>query len=228
MLRNHRPEACFIGGPRQDEWPSGLNIRPSDIQRRFHTFLTAQSFVPTLIFKTALVGSRELVEGYFSIRTNFPQLVLGRKLLTEDIPCAVLNPPLLKRDDPAEKGTNQLSIIAGWAVFCRTLPPALRSDAFYSVFGRQNLHGMLRELLRMIAWSKIDGGSEPGYHLATISLNAGIPARAGLVICRLACLIPADLFKIARKIYRKVKYDWLGIPLPPNFHAPIAQDELRR
>jgi glycosyltransferase involved in cell wall biosynthesis len=123
LLHTARPEACFVGGPRQDEWPAGLNILPSDIQRRFRTFLTGQSFVPALVFKSSLIGSRELVEGYFSIRTNFPQLILGKKLLAGDIPYAVLKPPVLQRDDPAEKGTNPLDIIDGWSAFCRSLRP---------------------------------------------------------------------------------------------------------
>lgn len=228
LLRDSRPEACFVGGPRQEEWPCGLNVLPSDLQRRFRTFLTAQSFVPAVVFKSSLIGSRELIEGYFGIRTNFPQMLIGRKLLTQNIPCAVLQPPVLRREDPVEKGTAYLNVVDGWSEFCRSLPPALRKDAFYSLFVRPQLFGMVRELLRMIVWAKIDGGSAPSYHLVRIGLNMGFPVRGALLICRLACLIPRGGYHLARETYRTVKYNWLGRPLPPNYHAPVAQDELRR
>jgi glycosyltransferase involved in cell wall biosynthesis len=228
LLRTARPEACFVGGPRQDQWPSGLNIRPSEIQRRFRTFLTAQSFVPALVFKTSLIGSRELVEGYFGIRTNFPQLILGSKLLAADIPCAVLHPPVLQRDDPAEKGSNPLDVVDGWSAFCRSLPPALRRDAFYSIFVRPDMAGMFREVLRMIVWAKIDGGSDPNYHIIRIGLNAGWGARTVLSLCRLACLVPGGVYHLARETYRKIKYGWLRKPLPPTYHVRVVDDELRR
>lgn len=228
VLRDARPAACFVGGPRQDRWPAGTAVSPREIQRRFGTFLTSQSFVPTLVFKSSFVGSAELIEGYFGIRTNFPQLLLGRKLLVGDIPCAVLQPPALRRDDPAEKGRGYLDVVDGWSAFCRTLPPDLRRDAFYSIFVRPHMAGMVRELMRMIVWAKTDGGSDPGYHLARIGLNAGFSVRVALIVCRLAALLPAGLFIFARESYRKVKYGWLRRPLPANFHAPIVQDELRR
>ena len=204
------------------------NIRPSEIQRKFRTFLTGQSFVPALVFKSSLIGSAELVEAYFGIRTNFPQLVIGRKLLTQDIPCAVLNPPVLKRDDPAEKGTNQLDVVDGWSAFCRSLPRELQREAFYSTFAPPNMAGMLREMLRMVLWARIDGARDPGYRVARIGLNSGLTVRAALLICRLACLIPGGIYHVARETYRKVKYGWLGRPLPSTYHTPVIQDELRR
>jgi len=228
LLRDARPEACFVGGPRQEEWPSGVNLLPSEIQRNHGTFLTGQSFVPALVFKSSLVGSTELVDGYFSIRTNFPQLVIGRKLLAQDIPCAVLKPPVIQRDDPAEKATNPMDAIDGWSAFCRSLPPALRKQAFFSVFVEPGMVGMLKELLRMILWAKIDGGCDPDYHLVRIGANAGWSVRIALIPCRLACLIPGSFYNLAREAYRKVKYGWLGMPLPPTYHVPVVEDELRR
>lgn len=228
LLQNARPEACFIGGPRQDQWPSGLNVRPSEIHRKFRTFLTGQSFVAALVFKSSLIGSRDLIDGYFGIRTNFPQLIIGRKLLTADIPCAVLHPPVLRRDDPAEKGKNQLDVVDGWSSFCRTLPPALRRDAFYSTFVRPSMPGMLRELLRMIVWAKIDRAPDPDYHIVRIGVNAGFSVRMVLLICRLACLVPGRVYHLAREGYRKVKYGWLRRPLPPTYHLPVVEDELQR
>lgn len=228
MLWNGKPEACFVGGPRQEEWPCGLNVSPMEIQRKFRTFLTGQSFVPALIFRSSLIGSSELVEGYFGIGTNFPQLIIGRKLLIHDIPCAVLRPPFLKRDDPAEKTTNMLDIVDGWSLFCRSLPPGLQRGAFYSIFSRPDMVGMIRETLRMILWAKIDGGRDPHYHVVRMGLNAGWPVRLALIPCRLACLVPGRTYYLAREFYRKVKYGWLGRPLPPNYHLPVVQDELRR
>jgi glycosyltransferase involved in cell wall biosynthesis len=228
LLRDHRPEACFVGGPRQDEWPAGLKVSPLDIQRRCRTFLTGQSFVPALVFKTSLIGSRELVEGYFGIRTNFPQLILGRKLLVGDIPCAVLRPPVLRRDDPAEKGLNQLDIIDGWSAFCRSLPPALRRDAFYSTFPRPDMAGMVKSVLRMIVWAKIDGGGNPNDSIVRIGLNVGLGPRIALAVCRLACLVPGSVYHFAREAYRKVKYGWLRRPLPSTYHVPVVSDDLRR
>ena len=137
VLEKHRPEACFVGGPRQEEWPAGLDVSPAEIQRATGTFLTGQCFVAAMVFKSALIGSRELIDAYFSIRTNFPQFVLGRKLLTGDIPCAVLRPPVLQREAPAEKGTGYLDVVDGWSAVCRTLPHALQRQAFYSVFVRR-------------------------------------------------------------------------------------------
>ena len=228
LLRSARPKACFVGGPRQEEWPAGLDVRPSEIQRRYGTFLTGQSFVPAVVFRTSLIGSLELVQGYFAIRTNFPQLIIGRKLLMGDIPCAVLQPPLIRRDDPAEKGTNPLDIIDGWSAFCRSLPPGLRRRAFYSIFVRPDMAGMTRELLRMILWAKVEGGDEPGYRIARIGLNSGFAVRAILAPCRLACLAPGPVFHLARETYRKIKYGWLRKPLPATYHVPVVQDELRR
>jgi glycosyltransferase involved in cell wall biosynthesis len=228
LLESARPAACFVGGPRQEEWPAGLDVRPSDIQRKWGTFLTGQSFVPAAVFKNSLITSHELVEGYFGIRTNFPQLVIGRKLLTEDIPCAVLQPPVLRRDDPAEKGLNPLDIVDGWSEFCRSLPPAMRRDAFYSIFGRPDMAGMLKEMLRMIVWTKIDGGDDPDYHVIRVGLNAGATVRLALLVCRLACLLPGGAYHLAREGYRKVKYGWLRKPLPSTYHVPVVQDELRR
>jgi len=169
-----------------------------------------------------------LSRGYLAIRTNFPQLIIGWKLLTEDIPCAVLRPPVLQRDDPAERWPNPLDVVDGWSSFCRSLPPALQRDAFYSIFVRPDMAGMFRETLRMILWAKIDGLSDPDYHLARIGLNAGFTVRMALIPCRLACLAPGSVYHCAREAYRKVKYGWLGRPLPPNYHAPTVRDDLRR
>jgi len=228
LLREQRPEACFVGGPRQEEWPAGLNVLPSEIQRKCGTFTTGPSFVPALVFKSGLIGSRELLGGYFAIRTNYPQMEIGRKLLVEDIPCAVLRPPVLTRDEPTEKGATPLEVIVGWSFYCRTLPAKLRKEGFYSVFGRPTMTGMVREVLRMVVWTKIDGGSTPSYDLALIGLNTGWEVRIGLTVCRLACLVPGRVYHVARECYRKVKYGWLGRPLPPTYHVPVGQDELRR
>jgi hypothetical protein len=139
-----------------------------------------------------------------------------------------VNPPVLQRDDPAEKGTNYLDTIDGWSSFCRTLPRGMRRVAFFSIFVRPNIPGMIVQLLRMIVWSKIEGGSEPGYRIARIGLNVDFSVRAALLVCRLACLLPAGVFVLARETYRKVKYGWMARPLPPNYHVPVEQDDLRR
>jgi len=228
LLHTHRPQACFIGGPRQDDWPAGVAVSPREIQDRLGTFLTGQSFVPALIFKTSLITSFELVEGYFGIRTNFPQLVIGRKLLAADIPCAVLRPPLLRRDDPAEKSPNPIDGIDGWSTFCRSLPPAERERAFYSIFVVPGMMGMVKELLRMVVWVKIDGGPDPAYQIARISTNVSWKARTALWVCRLACLVPGAVYNAAREAYRTVKYGWLRRPLPATYHVPVVQDNLRR
>jgi len=228
VLEKERPEACFAGGPRQDEWPAGLNVRPSEIQRRCRTFLTGQSFAPAMVFKSSLVGSIELVEGYFGIRTNFPQLVLGRKLLMGDIPCAVLRPPVLERGETAERGSNPLDAIDGWSEFCKSMPPELRSEGFYSIFVQTDMVGMVKEIMRMIVWAKIEGKTDPGYHLTRIGANCGWGVRAALLVCHLACLVPGSVYNLARESYRKVKYEWLKRPLPATFHAPVIEDELRR
>jgi len=228
LIKTARPQACFVGGPRQDMWPSGPGINPADIQRRFHTFLTAQSFVPALVFKTSLVGSAELVEGYFTVGTKFPQLAIGKKLLLEDVPCAVLHPPVLQRDPPAVMGLNPVELIDGWSEVCRTLPPALRRDAFYSIFVRPDAVGMINEVLSMIARMKIDGRIDPSYHLIRAGLNVGREPRLLLSLCRLACIIPGGVYNFARETYRKVKYGWLRKPLPPTFYARTEDDNLRR
>jgi len=228
LLRQARPEACFVGGPRQEEWSAGLGVLPSEIQRKHGTFFTGQSFVPALVFKSSLITSLELVDGYFGIRTNFPQLVIGRKLLARDIPCAVLRPPVLQREAAEEKGLNPLDVVDGWSEFCRTLPANVRRKAFYSIFGRPDMVGMVKEVLRMIVWAKIDRGNDPSYHLHRIGLNTGWSVRVVLGVCRIACLVPRAVYDLARESYRKVKYGWMGRPLPPTFHAPIGQDELRR
>ena len=228
LLARSQPPACFVGGPRQEEWPAGCNLSPAEIQSGYGTFLTAQSFVPALVFKSSLVGSREMFDGYSSIRIHFPQCVIGRKLLTEDIPCAVLQPPLIRRDDPEERTYNQLSTFDGWSSFCKTLPPAVRKVSFYSIYARPDQKGMVKELMRNILWAKIDGFAEPGYYITRIGLNGDLSDRIALTFCRMACLIPGKFFKIARDIYRAVKYGWLKKPLPPNYHAPVATDVLRR
>jgi glycosyltransferase involved in cell wall biosynthesis len=228
LLRTHRPQACFVGGPRQDEWPAGVAVSPAEIQRTLGTFLTGQSFVPAVVFKSALIGSFELVEGYFGIRTNYPQLVLGRKLLAGDIPCAVLRPPLLRRDDPAEKSSNPMAGVDGWSSFCHSLPVAERRRAFYSIFVNPSLLGMVKETMRMVLWGRIDGTTDPAYHIARISTNAPWEARIALLFCRLACLVPGSVYNGAREAYRKVKYGWLGRPLPSTYHVPVVHDELRR
>ncbi len=228
LLEHVEPQACFVGGPRQDGWPAGTGVSPMEIQKKFRTFLTGQSFAPAVVFKSSLITSAELVDGYFGIRTNFPQLVIGRKLLVNDIPCAVLRPPVLQREDPAEKGTDHLDTVDGWSAFCRSLPPELRKDAFYSIFVRPDMFGMIRQSLRMIAWTKMDRGPDPDYHLVRIGINMGLPVRAALWICRVACLVPGGVYRVTREGYRKVKYGWLGRPLPPTYHVPIVQDELRR
>lgn len=228
LIDTARPQACFIGGPRQEEWPSGQGISPAEIQRRFRTFLTAQSFVPALVFKTALVGSAEFVDGYFAISTKFPQCVIGRKLLVEDIPCAVLHPPLLQREAPAEVGLNPIEVVDGWSEICRALPPALRKEAFYSIFGRPDAIGMINEVLHMIIRMKIDGRVDPDHHLIRAGLNAGWEPRILLSLCRLACVIPGGLYHLARETYRKVKYGWLGKPLPPTYYTRVEDDNLRR
>ncbi|HEX4085205.1 MAG TPA: glycosyltransferase family 2 protein [Chthoniobacteraceae bacterium] len=227
-LRRERPQACFAGGPRQEEWPAGAAVRPSEIQRRFRTFLTGQSFVASVVFRNALIGSRDLISGYFGIRTNFPQLAIGRKLLVEDIPCAVLQPPVIRRDDPEEKGKGYLDVVAGWSVFCHELPKPLRRNAFYSIFGRPSPMGMIREVLRLIVWNKIEGAGDADFYVAQIGLNGGPTVRLQLIPCRLLCLLPPAFFNAARQTYRKVKYQWLGRPLPPNYHAPLSDDENRR
>jgi glycosyltransferase involved in cell wall biosynthesis len=228
MLRDHRPQACFVGGPRQENWPAGEALSPRELQRQTHTFTTVPSFVPCLVFKTSLVGSAELLAGYFAIRTNFPQMVLGRKLFVDDIPCAVLKPPLIHREEPEEKGIGYLDVVDGWSTSCRLLPPEWCEEAFYSFFGRPDMVGMIRETLRMIVWAKVEGGGKPGYHLARIGLNMGFAVRLALLPCRLACMVPGPVYNMARESYRKVKYGWLRRPLPPNYHAPLCRDELRR
>lgn len=228
LLENSRPEACFIGGPRQEDWPGGLDIRPMDIQQRFKTFLTAQSFVPALVFKSSLIGSGELVDGYFLISTKFPQCVIGRKLLIENIPCAVLHPPVLQREAPEEVGSNPLEVVDGWSLMCRSLPPHLRDGTFYSIFVRSDAVGMVKEMLQMIVRMKIDGRTDPRYHLLRIGLNIGAGPRVFLSICRIACFVPGSVYDLIRESYRKVKYGWLRKPLPPTYHVPMVEDNLRR
>jgi glycosyltransferase involved in cell wall biosynthesis len=228
LLRDVRPEACFIGGPRQEAWPAGPRVLPSEIQRKCGTFLTGQSFVPALVFKSSLVTSSELVDAYFAIRTNFPQLVIGRKLFLADMPVAVLQPPVIHREDPAEKGANALDAVDGWSSFCRSLPPHLRDEAFLSYFGDPTYPGMTKNVAEMIAASIMNGAPNSGYHVSRIGLNCGLRVRACLWLCRPFCWVPRGVYLAAREVYRKVKYGLLGRPLPPTYHVPLVEDDLRR
>jgi len=228
LLRTAGPEACFVGGPRQEDWPAGLNLRPLDLQRDCRTFITGPSFVPAVIFKSSLIGSLELIDGYFSIRTNFPQMIIGKKLIDGNIPCAVLKPPVIRREEPAEKGANAIGVIDGWSAYCRTLPPALRQEGFYSFFAAPNMSGMLKDVMRTVIWAKVERSSDPDFHLARIGANMGGSIRMALILCRLASLAPAGVYNFARETYRKIKYGWLRKPLPPTYHVPIAEDDLRR
>jgi hypothetical protein len=77
-------------------------------------------------------------------------------------------------------------------------------------------------------WGKIDGTTDPGYHVSHISVNAPWEARPALFLCRLACFIPGSVYNAAREAYRAVKYGWLRRPLPPTYHVPVVRDSLRR
>jgi glycosyltransferase involved in cell wall biosynthesis len=228
LLENSRPRAVFVGCPRQEQWPSGTGLSPREINRQFKNFLTAQSFVPGLLYETALIGSFEIQEGFFNINSYYPQLMIGTKLLVEDIPIAVLDPPVLRREDPAEKTRSHMKVLDGWSAICRTLPPELRDEAFYSTFLQPDKIGMIKEVLRLIVWAKIDGAGDIDFHLCRIRLNIGPSTRVPILVCRMAALLPPGFFNAIRETYRKIKYGLLRRPLPASFNAPLDTDILRR
>jgi hypothetical protein len=93
---------------------------------------------------------------------------------------------------------------------------------------RPDAIGMIDEVLLLIVRMKIGGRIDPAYHIVRAGLNAGWEPRILLSLCRLACIIPSGVYNVARETYRKVKYGWLGKPLPPTFHTRIEDDNLRR
>jgi hypothetical protein len=229
LLNKAEYDFFSVGGPRQEEWPKGIRLSPSFIQTRYGTFLTNQSFVPSLVIRTALLNSKLFLDGYFSIATNFPQLTLGKHLLSKDIPFWVPEYPLVRREVPAEKSQIYLDVIAGWAVVCRGLPRQdQRIQAFYSIFTQPHAFGMIREIIRMIIWCKLDTGGNSTQDISRILRNVDGIIKPPLWLCWGATLIPAGLYRATRSIYRKAKYGWLRQPLPPTFHTPVSSDELRR
>lgn len=212
-----------VGVPGSLPWAWGQDTTCRMLFDSNPRFFHMASFVPSLIYRTAICGSSELQRAYGLAGLWFPHLVFAAKLLRTDARIFVSPRPLVRQANADPYPWTRLSIATCYALTCEALITDLRDRrrAIYEMLGGHGGHGawpFLAGVATQLAFSKaVD------HHLRTrlayrstqriftdLWLACTWDQRLLLLACVPLLVVPATFFRAFRVLYRWVRYTLRG------------------
>jgi CDP-glucose 4,6-dehydratase len=193
-----------LGAPGQEPWERGLRTTVQALVARGARYFYAYTFVPGVIFRTALVDDRTLAAAYKNVANMYPHFPFVVEWYARDRSVLGSRREIVRRHapDPGETTGTVMRWLAAWARSCSTIDdPALRRRALRDAVGE----GVA--LWRSVGAAALVGRVEAPERLAGELLDIARAARgadrAAVVAAGPAMLAPRPVLRGLRAAYRR-------------------------
>lgn len=196
-IKGESVDLIAVGSPFQEKWPRGRQTTSGALHRAGYRYFATLTFIPGLIFKTALFDSACLAKGYRNSTYSYPHFEFITQTLLRD--CSILIPKrqIVIRDSHNDSLPSSLFAFRAWVGSCATIEdPRLRRLAIYEAGATRR--EWLQNVAIAIALEKIMHPRTAARALAEIAvpLSADQLLRLGLLLPLL--LVPSSLLSAAR------------------------------
>lgn len=212
-LESEEFDLVEVGSTARQPWEACLATTTREALRRGTKFFWGLSFMPAVIFRTALFDASCFFEGYNLVRSWYPHFALLNKALAVDARIYFAKHPLVIRNHVNESTFSPLSWYANWVSSCSYIADlGLRKDAIRQA---TELRGYYRSLAFWIAIEKHHDPKRCWEKIATIFI--GYPSRQRPVLLLFLPLmlfpLPFSLLMWGRDlVYRVMKVPKKEIP----------------
>lgn len=177
-----------VGSTARQAWEAGSATTTQEALKRGSQYFLGLSFMPAVIFKTALFDADCIAVGYNLIQSWYPHFALLNKALKINSPIYFAKNPLVVRNNVNESTFSPLSWYANWVSSCSCIEnPAFRKEAI-----RQStqLRGYFKSLAFWIAIEKHHDPSRFWNKITTIFLGYCYWWRPLLILFLPVMLVP--------------------------------------
>lgn len=210
-----RVDLIHVGPSGVSGWRRGAITTSTNLTRKGSNYFYLLSFLPNLIFKTALFDSACIAQGYRAVTDMFPHFAFLDKSVRAGFSVYVSQRNLVHRGEE-NNYLSRLSWLTSWVNNCRTIEDrALRRAAVYELAAIGKKGGHLRWLKDLAVWIVEEkfGAPERVYRqMGQILLGLSNDQRSLVFLLSPLVLLPAPAYRLTRRVRRAVR----GKPYPQD------------
>lgn len=209
-LEGERVDLISVGAPGQSDWERGLTTTSRELIERGARYFFVFSFLPSLIFRTALYDSECILWAYMIGRDLYPQFVFLNKSVENNFSIYTAKAKILNRGIENEEVFSVLFWFTSWVNSCAAITDQrLRRKVVYEAFESGSF---VKNLVRIIYTDKIFGRKRRllrrGFYENIVLLALGFSwgQRLQLLLALPFALIPRPFYMLAHKVHWSLKY----------------------
>lgn len=115
----------YLGSPYQQEWERGLSTTARELVARGSKYYSGMTYMPAIIFRTALFDSDCMVKAYRLINSLYPHFELLNRSISDNFNIYVAKRLIFLRNDMNSSGFYPLFWYCSWVTACQTIPDPL-------------------------------------------------------------------------------------------------------
>ena len=190
-----------VGSPYQSDWPRGTTTTSGQLFKQGYRYFATLTFIPGLIFKTALFDSQCMAKGYRNSTYSYPHFEFITKSLVNDFSVHISKRQIVNRDAHNDSLPSSLFAFTAWVGSCSSIPdPRLRRLAIYEAGATRR--EWLKNVAIAIAIEKIKSPEKAGRRVAAIALQLSADQFLRLLLLSPLLLMPSSLLQLARRVRR--------------------------
>ncbi len=214
-----------VGAPHQKEWERGLKTTTQELWKRGNLFFIVHTFVPSLIFKTALFDSACMFEGYKNAINLYPHVPFLIKALENNFSEYVSKRPVVHREIEYNAYSG-LDFMLMFYNSCAIIPDAhTRRMAIYGGTKAPRA-AWLRDMATSFLYGKLATPAKaalvPQQYSAMLRNCVGEQRNRLLLLAPLVA-VPAPIYRGLQKVWHKLKSDSLLASESTNSSSPAEQ-----
>lgn len=212
-LQLGRVDLIPVGPPGVSGWRRGAITTSANLANRGSNYFYLLSFLPNMMFKTALFDSVCIAQGYRAVTNMFPHFAFLDKSVREEFSVYVSRRNLVYRGEE-NNYLSRLSWFTSWVNNCRTIEDRkLRRAAIYELaaIGKQGgRFRWLRDLALWIVEEKVNAPERVYRQIGQILLGLSSDQRFLVFLLSPLVLLPAPAYRLIRRARRAAR----GKPYP--------------
>lgn len=223
------------GSPGEYDWERGLSTNVKELINRGAMFFQSRSFIPGIIFKTELIDSISIHQGYSNAHNFFPLFPFINKSFENNYSIYISKHIIVNNGTHNAASYSHLSFITGWINSCLMIKDKnIRKKAIYDDINHQALlkrifHGIL------IQKAKNEGNILKDafliIHDITVAFGFSKDVLIILIIMPMV-IIPGFISKFILNFYLYLKYSVHGEKVPDDWNEDLSKkrtiDPLRK
>jgi hypothetical protein len=201
-IESAEADLIYVGGTEHVGWPAGVMRDAASLVAITPRYLLELSFIPSIIFRSALFDSSCMTLGYRMVAEMYPHFPFLLKTIDENVSIYLSAARIVYRGAD-ENVLSSLTWYAAWVSSCaRIRDPKLRR---LSMFERPQRTSWARSMAEWIMSEKLDHPERIGESLRRIRAAMSLDQRLVLYALHPLAVIPTSAYRLARLLRRKSK-----------------------